>query len=116
MTGPAVNDPTITDQAMTDQADIELTDETTHGAYRLAVPGSAHGAELSWTARGEARIAEHTFVPDEARGGGIAMRLVERLVADARAQGFTIVPQCSYVDAAFRRHSEWADVLASPGE
>ncbi len=106
----------MTDPATTDQADIEVTDETTHGAYRLPVAGSADGAQLTWTARGEARIAEHTYVPDQARGGGIAKRLVERLVADARAQGFTIVPQCTYVDAAFRRHPEWADVLAGPGE
>ena len=56
------------------------------------------------------------MVPPEARGSGVAMKLVERLVADARAQGFTVVPACSYVDAAFRRHPDWADVLASPGE
>jgi predicted GNAT family acetyltransferase len=34
------------------------------------------------------------------------------LVADARAQGFIIDPRCSYVEAAFRRHPEWADVRA----
>ncbi|MBC7158941.1 MAG: N-acetyltransferase, partial [Porphyrobacter sp.] len=48
----------------------------------------------------------------EARGKGIAMKLVEALVADAREQGFTIEPQCSYVVAAFRRHPEWADLRA----
>jgi len=101
---------------MTDSVEIEVTDETTHGAYRVQVPGSSEPAELTWTARGEARIADHTYVPDEARGKGLAMQLVERLVADARAQGFTIVPQCSYVAAAFRRHADWADVRASPGE
>jgi predicted GNAT family acetyltransferase len=102
--------------AMTEPAEIESTDETTHGAYRIAVPGSAEPAELTWRARGEARIADHTYVPPEARGSGIAMQLVERLVADAREQGFTIEPACSYVAAAFRRHPEWADVRASPGE
>lgn len=95
---------------------ITRTDETSHGAYRIAVPGASRPAELTWRARGEARIADHTFVPPEARGGGIALRLVEALIADARAQGFTIVPQCSYVAAQFRRHPEWADLLADPGE
>ena len=97
---------------MADDMDIEITDETTHGAYRAAAPGSDEQAELTWRARGEARIADHTYVPAAARGGGLAMKLVEKLVADAREQGFTIVPQCSYVAAAFRRHPEWADVLA----
>ena len=91
---------------------VTHSNETTHGAYRADVPGTDTKAELTWKARGEARIADHTFVPPEARGKGIAMALVEAIVADARAQGFTIVPQCSYVEAAFRRHPEWADVRA----
>ncbi|GGD61127.1 N-acetyltransferase [Erythrobacter arachoides] len=93
-------------------SEIQVTDETTHGAYRMAVTGSDRQAELTWRAKGEARVADHTYTPTEARGQGIAQKLVERMVADARDQGFTIVPQCPYVDALFRRHADWADVLA----
>jgi len=93
-------------------ADISRENHTTHGAYRAEVEGSARPAELTWVARGNARIANHTYVPHEARGKGIAAALVDALIADARAEGFKIVPQCSYVEAAFRRHPEWADVLA----
>ena len=50
--------------------------------------------------------------PRSRRGEGVAARLVERLVADARAQGFKIVPSCSYVDAQRKRHPEWADLFA----
>lgn len=98
---------------MTDPITITRSDETTHGAYRAEVPGASRPAELTWRARGNARIADHTFVPDEARGKGIAMKLVEALIADAREQGFTIEPQCSYVAAAFRRHPEWAELRAA---
>lgn len=45
-------------------------------------------------------------------GRGVAARLVDALIADARKFGFRIVPQCSYIDAAFRRHPEWADLRA----
>ncbi len=95
-------------------SEIEITasDETTHGAYRANVPGTEVLAELTWHARGETRVADHTFTPPQARGLGIAAKLVEALVADARKQGFTVVPQCSYVAAQFRRHPEWADLLA----
>lgn len=99
---------------MPDAIEITRSDETTHGAYRAQVPGAARAAELTWVARGQARVANHTFVPPEARGGGIAQQLVEAMVADAREQGFTIEPQCSYVVAQFRRHPEWADVRAEP--
>lgn len=94
---------------------ITRSDVTTHGSYRAELAGSDHPATLSWRARGGTRIAQSTFVPPEMRGRGVARQLVEALVADARAQGFTIVPQCSYVDALFRRHPEWADLLAEPG-
>ena len=97
---------------MTQGSQIARSDETTHGSYRIAIPGSTGAAELTWRAAGEARIASHTFVPPEARGKGLTMQLVKTLVADAREQGFAIVPQCSYVDAAFRRHPEWAVVRA----
>ena len=69
---------------------------------------------MTWVARGPIRVANHTFVPPEARGRGIAQLLVEALVSDAREHGFTIEPQCSYVAALFRRHPEWSDLLAEP--
>jgi predicted GNAT family acetyltransferase len=95
--------------------EIARSDRTTHGDYRIEVEGSARPAELTWIARGSTRIANHTFVPPEARGQGIAQKLVEAIVADAREQGFTIEPACSYVYALFKRHPEWADVRAPVG-
>jgi len=99
---------------MPDAIAITRTDETSHGAYRAELPGSERAAELTWRALGPLRIADHTFVPPAMRGQGVAQKLVEALVADAREQGFRIVPQCSYVEALFRRHPEWADLLATP--
>jgi predicted GNAT family acetyltransferase len=95
--------------------EIARSDRTTHGDYRIEVEGSARPAELTWIARGSTRIANHTFVPPEARGQGIAQKLVEAIVADAREQGFTIEPACSYVYALFKRHPEWEDVRAPFG-
>lgn len=92
--------------------EILREDHVSHGTYRAAVEGSERQAYMTWRARGEARIADHTFVPPEARGQGLAAELVRALIEDARREGFKIVPQCSYVEAAFRRHPEWADVLA----
>ena len=45
-------------------------------------------------------------------GKGIAGALVAALIDDARKEGFKIEPSCSYVEAAFRRHPEWADLRA----
>lgn len=97
---------------MADSIAITRTDETTHGAYRAEVEGTDTPAELTWQARGPSRIATHTFTPPEARGKGIALALVEAMIEDAREQDFTIVPQCSYVEAQFRRHPDWAELRA----
>ncbi|MBN8293194.1 N-acetyltransferase [Rhodobacter sp. NTK016B] len=56
-------------------------------------------------------IADHTGVPDSFRGTGAGKALVERLVADARAEGVKIVPLCPFVNAQRARHPEWADVF-----
>ncbi|WP_435419241.1 GNAT family N-acetyltransferase [Parerythrobacter aurantius] len=82
------------------------------GKYVAEIEGSRFTGTLEWEPAdrpaGDVRIATHTIVPREIGGRGIARQLVERLVADARTQGFVIVPQCSYVARMFDRHPEWA--------
>lgn len=97
---------------MNDAISITREEEAGKGAYYAEVEGADRPAELTWVARGGARIANHTWTPPEARGKGIALKLVQALVADAKEQGFTIVPQCPYVEAQFRKHPEWADLRA----
>ena len=80
------------------------------GEYRAAVAGSSAIGQLTWTAHHGVRAADHTLVPPEIGGRGVAAKLVEALIADARKHGFKIDPQCSYVAAAFKRHPDWADL------
>lgn len=83
------------------------------GEYRATVPGSDAVGRLTWKAVGDnVRVADHTIVPTEIGGRGIAAKLVDALIADARAKGFRITPACSYVEAKFAAHPEWSDLLA----
>lgn len=83
------------------------------GEYTAHIAGMEQTGELTWRAQGpDARVATHTGVPAEMRGLGIAAQLVDALIADAREQGFRIVPACSYVAAQFARHPEWAQLRA----
>jgi predicted GNAT family acetyltransferase len=95
-----------------DNPAISLIDEGTHGEYQARVEDSGAIGRLTWVRRDHVLTAEHALVPTEIGGRGIAGKLVEALIADARVQGWKIVPECSYVAAAFRRHPEWADLLA----
>ena len=95
-----------------DGTTITRHDSGAHGEYRAAVAGSEAIGRLTYQRRGNTLVADHTQVPPEIGGKGVAARLVEALIADARAAGDKIVPQCSYVEAAFRRHPEWAELRA----
>lgn len=90
---------------------IEREDGAEGGRYVIRLDG--HEAELTYRRVNPTLVsADHTFVPPEMRGGGIAFKLVERLIADARAGGYRIRPRCSYVAAQFQRHPDWADLRA----
>lgn len=80
------------------------------GEYHAHVAGSDEIGRLTWVERDGVRYAEHTLVPPAIGGQGVAARLVEAMVADARENGFKVGPVCSYVVTAFQRHPEWSDV------
>ena len=91
---------------------ITHSDNESGGRYEARVEGRDGMGKLTYSRRSPTRIvAEHTVVDNSLRGTGVASALVERLVADARGSGVTVVPQCSFVAAQRDRHPEWADVI-----
>ncbi len=83
----------------------------TKGRYLIRRNGEE--AELTYSVTSPTLIiADHTGVPDSFRGTGAGLALVTRMVADARAEGFRIMPLCPFVNAQRKRHPEWADAFA----
>lgn len=54
---------------------------------------------------------DHTFVDPSLRGQGIAGALVEKAIAEVRAQDGKILPTCPYVKEWFARHKEEEGIL-----
>lgn len=93
-------------------AEDPIARETTGSKGRYVLRRGTEEAELTFSiASPTLIIADHTSVPDSFRGTGAGRALVERLVADARAEGVKIVPLCPFVNATRLRHPEWADVF-----
>jgi len=92
--------------------EIELQETGRNGRYEARVPGYYEVGVLTYR-RPDARtvIADHTGVPDSLGGRGIGQALVERLMSDARARDFKVVPRCPFVRATAEKHPEWADLL-----
>ena len=100
---------------MMDEPKVRITHDgnAQGGEYTAHIEGIDKTGELTWRMQGaNVRVATHTGVPREMRGQGIAGKLVDALIADAREQGFKIKPACSYVAEQFREHPEWSDLRA----
>ena len=96
-------------------ADVTITRELgpAKGRYVAKFPDQDSEAELTFVVLDDDRVlAVHTLTPVPLRGRGVASALVERMVADARREGFRIVPQCPFVVALFDQHPDWSDVRA----
>jgi uncharacterized protein len=91
--------------------DIAREVEGSKGRYIIRQDGAE--AELTYSiASPTLVIADHTGVPDSFRGTGAGVALVARIVADAREEGFRIMPLCPFVNAQRKRHPEWADAFS----
>ncbi len=94
--------------------DIRLERRGQRGRYVLEMP-NGEPAELTFVENGPGHIiVDHTWVPPDYRGRGVAERLVVKVVEDARAAGLKITPLCRFVATEFRRHRGWSDVLKEP--
>ena len=70
-------------------------------------------AEMTYTRRADGVVIfDHTFVPDVARGRGIAAALVSAGVEWVRGENLTVDPACPFAREQFERNTEWQDVLA----
>jgi len=67
---------------------------------------------LDYTLDAGVMTITHTRVPAAVGGRGIAGELVRHALDAARAQGWKVVPACSYAATWMQRHAEYADVRA----
>jgi predicted GNAT family acetyltransferase len=73
---------------LSETVSITHDDQGSHGAYHATVAGEAAEGLLTWReASPGVVVADHTLVPTAIGGRGVAARLVEALIADARAAG-----------------------------
>ncbi len=69
-------------------------------------------AEITFVPSGENIITiDHTFVSENLRGQGIALKLVNKVVEYARTEHKKIIPQCSYAKKVMTGSKNYEDVL-----
>jgi predicted GNAT family acetyltransferase len=98
---------------MADDLIVEHEDLGARGRYFIRLADGTEGEMTYRKVRDGVVAIDHTYVPDQHRGQGIAEKLVKVGVGDIKAQNLKIIPLCWYVAAQFRRHPEWEDLRAA---
>ena len=88
---------TIQHDAKTHRFNTVVDDVTAHVEYEMA---------------GDVMTITHTIVPSVIGGRGVAGALVKAALDHARAEGWQVVPQCSYADTWIIRHPDYQDLRA----
>lgn len=89
---------------------VQITHNPAASRYEAVLDG--HLSICEYELSDGRMIFTHTVVPPELRGRGMAEKLVRAALAEARAAGRRVVPQCSYVAKFIERHAEFADLVA----
>lgn len=76
-----------------------------------AYEGQDMVGECTYYVIGEVWAIDHTFVNSAYAGQGIAGRLVDELLNQARSKGVKVIPICSYVKSVFEKKAQYKDLL-----
>ncbi|MBE7501142.1 MAG: N-acetyltransferase [Verrucomicrobiales bacterium] len=103
---------------------VTVTPDPTQLVIRHNVPAQRFealvGGLLAWLGyarEGPRYVLDHTWVPEELRGRGLAAQLAAAALTEARQRHWRILPRCSYVASFLRKHPEFSDLVdAGAGE
>lgn len=70
-------------------------------------------AFITYRREGRRLALDHTWVPPELEGRGLADRLTRTAFDYARSEGLEVVPECSYVKAWVEKHPEVHELVAT---
>lgn len=87
----------------------DISHETQHPRFSTSV--DRHLCVLDYHLSAAVMTITHTGVPTAVGGKGIAAALTQAALDTARANGWRVVPTCSYAAIYIKRHPEYADLL-----
>lgn len=88
-----------------------LHDNTDAGQYEVEIDGQTVFAR--YRKAGSVLTILWVEAPAALRGAGAAGRLMKLVAAEARSQGWSVVPVCGYAAAWLRRSPEYRDLVAA---
>jgi predicted GNAT family acetyltransferase len=93
------------------EQDLRVVDNPEASRYELR-QGATLAGVIEYRPDPGAVVLLHTEIDPAFEGQGLGGRLVAGALADLRAGGRKLVPQCPFVRSYLRRHPEDADLVA----
>ena len=93
--------------------DVIVANDETAQRYEARVEGQL--AVITYQRLGDRIVFLHTEVPEALEGRGIAGKMAQFALDDARALHLAVIPRCAFMASYIRRHPEYAD-LVPPGD
>lgn len=94
---------------MANNADLPVVHNTAAKRFEINLDGKI--AFSKYLLAGEKIIIEHTEVPVELEGRGIAGRIARTALDYARAQKLRVMPLCPFTAGFIHRHPEYQDLV-----
>ena|SRR5947209_4918612 len=89
---------------------IEVKHNPEEHRYEVSIDG--HVAVLTYTKRAKHITFLHTGVPTELEHHGLANKLTQAALEDARTQQLTVTPMCPFVASYIRHHQEYLPLVS----
>jgi len=89
---------------------LDIQHDTVGGRFFAVVDGFQ--CVVDYELAGARMSVNHTRVPTQLEGRGIAAALVKQTLEWAKTQDLQVVPVCSYVSAYLQRHPEYQSLTA----
>ncbi|HEX4495174.1 MAG TPA: GNAT family N-acetyltransferase [Thermoanaerobaculia bacterium] len=84
-------------------------------ARKFYVTVEGHEATIQYAKSGDVYNLEHTFVPEQLRGHGVADQLVHGTLEEIQRQGAKFIPTCPYIQAFLKHHPEYLEGVGHVG-
>jgi len=100
---------------MSDEATSpKVVDNPAKNRFEATVEG--HTATMKYKLKDNTMTVEHTTVPPELQGRGLAGKLAQTCIETARERGLTITPVCEVVLGYMKKRPETHDLLSEEGK
>lgn len=89
---------------------MNVTDNKEKQRFEVTIDG--HTAFVEYTMEPDVLSLDHTEVPKELGGRGVASEMVEAVLMQAELRGYKVKPKCSFVQKYIQKHPEWESIVA----